>query len=60
LRALLKRVIIDSYHQMSVKHLTRYLSEFEFTLNHRETQDIFLLVCCALVIASAPQYAQPD
>lgn len=54
---LLKRGIIGSYHQVSIKHLNRYLSEFQFKWNHRKSQDIFLLVIAALVIGSALPYA---
>lgn len=56
---LLKRGIIGSYHQISVKHLHRYLSEFQFRWNHREAADIFALVIAALVIGSAMPY-DPD
>ena len=55
---LLKRGIIGSYHQISVKHLNRYLSEFQFRWNHRKAQDIFLLVIAALVIGSALPYQE--
>ena len=55
---LLKRGVIGSFHQISVKHLHRYLSEFQFRWNHRKSQDIFLLVVAALVIGSALPYAR--
>jgi DNA-directed RNA polymerase subunit RPC12/RpoP len=55
---LLKRGIIGSYHQVSVKHLHRYLSEFQFKWNHRKAQDVFLLVVCALVIGQSLPYAE--
>jgi transposase-like protein len=55
---LLKRGIIGSYHQVSIKHLNRYLSEFQFKWNHRKSQDIFMLVVAALVIGSALPYAK--
>jgi hypothetical protein len=48
--------VIGSFHQISVKHLHRYLSEFQFKWNHRKTQDIFALVIAALVIGSALPY----
>src|SRR5471030_1202003 len=53
---LLKRGIIGSFHQVSIKHLHRYLSEFQFRWNNREAQDIFMLVIAALVIGSAMPY----
>ncbi len=55
---LLKRGIIGSFHQVSVKHLGRYLSEFQFKWNNRESQHIFVLVIAALVIGSALPYAK--
>jgi DNA-directed RNA polymerase subunit RPC12/RpoP/transposase-like protein len=55
---LLKRGIIGSFHQISIKHLHRYLSEFQFRWNNREAQEIFALVIAALVIGSALPYKQ--
>jgi transposase-like protein len=55
---LLKRGIIGSFHQISVKHLHRYLSEFQFRWNNREAQDMFPLVIAALVIGIAMPYAE--
>jgi transposase-like protein len=54
---LLKRGIIGSYHQVSIKHLNRYLSEFQFKWNHRKSQDIFALVIAALVIGTSLPYS---
>jgi hypothetical protein len=44
--SLLKRGILGSFHQVSIKHLPRYLSEFEYRFNRRERkgepkQDMF-------------------
>ena len=33
---LLKRGVIGTYQQISVKHLNRYLGEFQFKWNHRK------------------------
>jgi transposase-like protein len=55
---LLKRGVIGSFHQISVKHLHRYLSEFQFRWNNRKHQEIFMLVIAALVIGSALPYAE--
>ncbi|HLK19893.1 MAG TPA: IS1595 family transposase [Bryobacteraceae bacterium] len=55
---LLKRGIIGSFHKVSVKHLHRYLSEFQFRWNNREAEDMFPLVIAALVIGIAFPYAQ--
>jgi hypothetical protein len=56
--SLLKRGIIGSFHQVSIKHLNRYLSEFQFRWNNRESQDMFAQVIVALVIGIALPYAQ--
>ena len=55
---LLKRGIIGSFHQVSIKHLHRYLSEFQFRWNNREAESMFMLVMAALVIGEAIPYAQ--
>jgi transposase-like protein len=39
--SLFKRSIVGSYHQVSVKHLDRYLDEFEFRFNNRENSFLF-------------------
>lgn len=40
--SLLKRGIIGSFHKVSIKHLNRYLSEFEYRFNRRnEKADVF-------------------
>jgi transposase-like protein len=54
---LLKRGIIGSFHQVSIKHLHRYLSEFQFRWNNREAESMFMLVVAALVIGTALPYA---
>jgi len=36
--SLLKRAMIGTYHQVSIKHLWRYLNEFSFRFNRREEQ----------------------
>ena len=53
---LLKRGIIGSYHQISVKHLSRYVAEFQLKWNNRRNPEIFMLVIAALVIGSALPY----
>jgi len=53
---MLKRGIIGSFHQVSIKHLQRYLNEFQFKWNHRTAHDIFVQVIVALVIGSALRY----
>jgi transposase-like protein len=39
--SLLKRGIIGNYHQVSTKHLHRYLSEFEYRFNRRQSAGMF-------------------
>lgn len=55
--SLLKRGIIGSFHQVSVKHLDRYISEFQFKFNNRREENIFAAVVIGLVIKSALRYA---
>ena len=54
--SLLKRGIIGSFHQVSVKHLDRYIAEFQFRFNNREDQQIFAAVIIGLVIKGALRY----
>jgi len=39
--SLLKRGLIGSFHRVSIKHLHRYLSEFEYRFNERKSDDRF-------------------
>ncbi len=39
--SLLKRGIAGSFHKISIKHLSRYLSEFEYRFNRRDNADRF-------------------
>jgi hypothetical protein len=55
--ALLKRGIIGSFHQVSVKHLSRYLGEFQFRFNNRDDENMFAAVVVAIVIKSGVRYA---
>ncbi len=55
---LLKRGIAGSYHQLSIRHLGRYLAEFQFKWNHRKAQDILVLVIAALVVGAVIPYAE--
>jgi transposase-like protein len=40
--SLFKRAVIGSYHRISIKHLHRYLSEFESRFNARKADDRFV------------------
>ena len=39
--SLLKRGIVGSFHRISIKHLQRYLNEFEYRFNRRENPNRF-------------------
>jgi hypothetical protein len=39
--SLLKRGLIGSFHRVSIKHLHRYLTEFEYRFNARRDVHIF-------------------
>jgi transposase-like protein len=53
---LLKRAIVGSFHQVSVKHLDRYLEEFEFRYNNRKNPHLFRDTLTRLVTAKPLQY----
>lgn len=53
---LLKRGLIGSYHRVSIKHLHRYLAEFQMRWNNRTNTDLFALIVIRLLIGSALQY----
>ena len=54
--SLFKRGVIGSFHQVSVKHLHRYLNEFSFRFNQRESEDLFALIIMNLAIGTALRY----
>jgi hypothetical protein len=54
--SLLKRGLIGSFHQVSHKHLNRYISEFQFRYNNRFEQEIFAAVVVNLVSKGALRY----
>lgn len=47
--SLLKRGIIGSFHRVSVKHLHRYLTEFEYRFNARKAGDRFNMALSAML-----------
>ncbi len=51
--ALLKRGIVGQYHKVSVRHLPRYIDEFSYRFNHRNTKDVFDLTVARAVGAGA-------
>ena len=56
--SLLKRGIIGSFHQVSVKHLDRYLSEFEYRTNNRKEPDLFIKGVARMCCVKPMQYRQ--
>jgi transposase-like protein len=54
--SLFKRGLMGQFHQISVKHLDRYLAEFQFRFNGRDEEDLFALLLIKLLIGSALQY----
>jgi transposase-like protein len=53
---LFKRGIVGSFHQVSHKHLDRYLDEFEFRFNNRKNAYLFRDTITRLVQGSALPY----
>lgn len=53
---LFKRAIVGSFHQISHKHLDRYLDEFEFRFNNRKNAHLFRDTLTRLVTAKPLQY----
>ncbi|HEV3330164.1 MAG TPA: IS1595 family transposase [Bryobacteraceae bacterium] len=54
--SLLKRGLIGSFHQVSHKHLGRYIAEFQFRFNRREDEEIFAAVVIGLLAKGALRY----
>jgi transposase-like protein len=53
---LFKRAVVGSFHQISHKHIDRYLDEFEFRFNNRKNQFLFRDTLTRLVTAKPLQY----
>ena len=56
--SLLKRGIVGSFHKISVKHLDRYLAEFDFRFNNRKNREIFDDLVARLVGRPAMPYRE--
>ena len=54
--SLLKRSIVGSYHQLSVKHLPAYLDEIEFRFNNRKNPYLFRDTIKAIISADQLTY----
>jgi transposase-like protein len=55
---LFKRAIVGSFHQVSHKHLDRYLDEFEFRYNNRKNPYLFRDTLTRMVRGEALPYEQ--
>ena len=56
--SLLKRGIIGSFHRISIKHLHRYLAEFQYRFNARNDADRFERMVRRLLQTDTMQYRQ--
>ena len=56
--SLLKRAIIGSYHQVSAKHLDRYLEELEWRFNNRDNPYLFRDTLQVLMSSENLEYAE--
>ena len=54
--SLFKRSIVGSYHQISMKHIDRYLDEFEFRFNNRHNPYLFRDTLMRLLASSTLEY----
>jgi transposase-like protein len=54
--SLFKRSVIGSYHQISVKHLDRYLDELEFRFNNRNNPYLFRDALLRLIASPNLEY----
>jgi ISXO2-like transposase domain len=55
---LVKRGVIGTFHQMSVKHLDRYIQEFSFRWNGRENQELFVITVACMALGIPLPYAK--
>ena len=56
--SLLKRGLIGSFHRVSIKHLHRYLSEFEYRFNERQNGERFAKTLTRMLEGKAFPYRQ--
>ena len=55
---LLKRGVVGTYHQISIKHLDRYITEFSYRWNNRQNQELFKITVACLVYGIPLPYAK--
>ena len=56
--SLLKRGVIGTFHQISIKHLDRYITEFCYRFNNRDNQELFTVTVACLVLGIPLSYAK--
>jgi hypothetical protein len=56
--SLLKRGLIGSFHRVSIKHLHRYLSEFEYRFNERHNAERFAKTLARMLEGKAMPYRE--
>jgi transposase-like protein len=56
--SLFKRGVTGSFHQVSIKHLQRYLNEFGYRFNRREAADIFEQTVSRMAMGKALPYSK--
>jgi hypothetical protein len=56
--SLMKRSIVGSYHQLSVKHLHAYLDEMAFRFNNRDNRFMFRDTLLRLLSAESLKYSE--
>lgn len=56
--SLLKRGLIGSFHRVSIKHLHRYLTEFEYRFNARKASDRFTMTLREMMGTAVMPYAE--
>jgi transposase-like protein len=56
--SLFKRGIVGAFHKVSLKHLQRYLTEFEFRFNNRKSPDLFGMTVRRMALAGNMPYAK--
>ena len=56
--SLFKRGLTGAFHKVSLKHLQRYLDEFEFRFNNRKSPDLFGMTVWRMATVGGMPYAQ--
>jgi transposase-like protein len=56
--SLFKRGIVGAFHKVSLKHLQRYLTEFEFRFNNRKSPDLFGMTVRRMALAGNMPYTK--